>query len=439
MASSVVLRRASSTASTLLKNKSFFNSLRSTAVAPSVQRSFNTNAQMTEYDQDDRSSLDIDRRPGYATRRYDSPASFISDVFDPITPTRSLSQVLNIMDRLMDNPFAIASQGMGGGLRRGWDAKEDNDALHLRIDMPGLGKEDVKVSVEDNTLTIKGGDKEASEEEGGRKYSSRIDLPPNLYKADQIKAEMKNGVLKVSVPKVKEDERKNVHQIEGIYLSAILMADPALHTETPTQQTLTLKEIIVDYTPEACIHTPESNDIAITFDERGGARWRSHTQFKYGIFKAKIQCPKGNTSGLNFNIYLSSLEGDKSQDEIDFEFLGKDKKIVQTNFYTTGTGNREKIHELGFDCSDGFHEYEIRWFEEFIEWVINGKVVRKEERKEGEEFPKKPMFLYSSVWDASYIDEGRWTGTYVGCDAPYVCLYKDVQVPVATAVECFGD
>ncbi|KAF9619029.1 hypothetical protein IFM89_004373 [Coptis chinensis] len=212
MASSVVLRRASSTASTLLKNKSFFNSLRSTAVAPSVQRSFNTNAQMTEYDQDDCSSLDIDRRPGYATRRYDSPASFFSDVFDRITPTRSLSQVLNIMDRLMDNPFAIESQGMGGGLRRGWDAKEDNDALHLRIDMPGLGKEDVKVSVEDHTLTIKG-DKEASEEEGGRKYSSRIDLPPNLYKADQIKAEMKNGVLKVSVPKVKEDERKNVHQV----------------------------------------------------------------------------------------------------------------------------------------------------------------------------------------------------------------------------------
>ncbi|KAF5181861.1 Xyloglucan endotransglucosylase/hydrolase [Thalictrum thalictroides] len=217
------------------------------------------------------------------------------------------------------------------------------------------------------------------------------------------------------------------------------MADPALHPETQIHETLHLKEIIIDYTPEACTHTPESNSIAVAFDKRGGARWRSKNQFQFGAFKAKIQCPKGNTSGLNFNIYLSSLEGDKSQDEIDFEFLGKDKTIVQTNYYTNGTGNREMIHDLGFDCSGGFHEYEIKWFEEFIEWVIDGKVVRRDERKEGEEFPKKPMFLYSSIWDASYIDEGRWTGTYVGCDAPYVCLYKDVQVPASTLVECSVD
>uniref|UniRef100_A0A0A9EU97 Uncharacterized protein n=1 Tax=Arundo donax TaxID=35708 RepID=A0A0A9EU97_ARUDO len=39
------------------------------------------------------------------------------------------------------------------------------------------------------------------------------------------------------------------------------------------------------------------------------------------------------------------------------------------------------------------------------------------------------MFLYASVWDASHIDEGRWTGTYHGGDAPYVCSYRDVRVP----------
>uniref|UniRef100_A0A0A9G3G4 Uncharacterized protein n=1 Tax=Arundo donax TaxID=35708 RepID=A0A0A9G3G4_ARUDO len=39
------------------------------------------------------------------------------------------------------------------------------------------------------------------------------------------------------------------------------------------------------------------------------------------------------------------------------------------------------------------------------------------------------MFLYASVWDASHIDEGRWTGTYHGRDAPYVCSYRDIRVP----------
>ena len=58
----------------------------------------------------------------------------------------------------MDNPFLFASHGIGDSrVRSGWDAKETEDSLLLRLDMPGLGKEDVKISIEQNTLTIKGG------------------------------------------------------------------------------------------------------------------------------------------------------------------------------------------------------------------------------------------------------------------------------------------
>lgn len=54
--------------------------------------------------------------------------------------------------------------------RRAWDVKEEDDALYVRIDLPGLGKEDVKVSVEWNTLIIKGeGEQESESDECGRK------------------------------------------------------------------------------------------------------------------------------------------------------------------------------------------------------------------------------------------------------------------------------
>lgn len=136
-------------------------------------------------------------------------------MLDPFSPTRSLSQVLNLMDQFMENPFVAASQGLGAGSMRGWDVKEDENALYIRMDMPGVGKENVKVSVEQNTLTIKGeGEKESEEEENRRKYSSRLDLPPNIYKLDSVRAEMKNGVLKVVVPKVKEEERKDVLEVK---------------------------------------------------------------------------------------------------------------------------------------------------------------------------------------------------------------------------------
>ncbi|KAK9291408.1 hypothetical protein L1049_019355 [Liquidambar formosana] len=87
------------------------------------------------------------------------------------------------------------------------------------MDMPGVSKEQVMVLEEQNILIIRGKsekelEEEEEEEESGKRYSSRIDLPPNLYKIDQIKAEMKNCVLKVLVPKVKEEERKDAFQVK---------------------------------------------------------------------------------------------------------------------------------------------------------------------------------------------------------------------------------
>lgn len=197
MASSLALRRA--TASALFNR--LVNPLRSVSAA----RSFSTNAQIAKHDGDDR-SVDVERRPG---------RSIFPDVLDPFSPTRSLSQLLNLMDQFMENPFLAASQGIGAGARRGWDVKEDDKALYLRMDMPGLDKEDVKISVEYNTLIIKGeGKKESEDEEVVQRYSSRLDLPPNLHNIDEIKAEMKNGVLKIVVPKVKEEEREDVRQVK---------------------------------------------------------------------------------------------------------------------------------------------------------------------------------------------------------------------------------
>ncbi|XWS36949.1 hypothetical protein CRYUN_Cryun19dG0001700 [Craigia yunnanensis] len=186
--------------------------IRPMAIASSTSRLFNTNAMREFDDEGDERELNDDRRHVRSVSRCGD--GFLTDVFDPISPTRSLSQVLNMMDKFMENPFLSASRGMGGVLRRSCDAKETQEALNLRIDMPGLGKEDVKVSVEQNTLIIKGeGAKEYEDEDTAVRFTSRI-LLPKIYKTDQIKAEMKNGVLKVVVPKIKEGGRNDVIQVQ---------------------------------------------------------------------------------------------------------------------------------------------------------------------------------------------------------------------------------
>ncbi|XP_010448463.1 PREDICTED: 23.6 kDa heat shock protein, mitochondrial [Camelina sativa] len=178
-------------------------------------RLFNTNA-VRSYDED---GDGLDRRSDRSVSR--RRGDFFSDVFDPFSPTRSVSQVLNLMDQFMENPLLSATRGMGAsGARRGWDIKEKDDALYLRIDMPGLSREDVKLALEQDTLVIRGEGKyeedggDGEGESGSRKFTSRIGLPEKIYKIDEIKAEMKNGVLKVVVPKMKEAERNDVRQIE---------------------------------------------------------------------------------------------------------------------------------------------------------------------------------------------------------------------------------
>eukprot|EP01018_Ginkgo_biloba_P031939 Gb_37757 [translate_table: standard] len=98
-------------------------------------------------------------------------------------------------------------------MRTPWDAREDNDVFRLRVDMPALGKEDLKVQVEDNMLIIKGEAKGEGDAED-IKYSTRVGLPMDLYKADQVKAEMKNGVLKITVPKIAKEEMKKVVDVK---------------------------------------------------------------------------------------------------------------------------------------------------------------------------------------------------------------------------------
>jgi HSP20 family molecular chaperone IbpA len=116
----------------------------------------------------------------------------------------------------MGSPTSIWSQvyNMGRQLfklleEQCFSVRETEDSLRIRLFMFGLDKEDVNITVDHNTLTIKG---LKQTEEGCRQVlSSTYDLTGKPYKIDQIKAKIKNGcVLKIVVPKMKEDVKINV-------------------------------------------------------------------------------------------------------------------------------------------------------------------------------------------------------------------------------------
>ncbi|KAM0069807.1 putative Heat shock protein HSP14.7/HSP23.5/HSP23.6 [Helianthus debilis subsp. tardiflorus] len=178
------------TATTLFSNR--FLPVRSVSAAISTRRSFNTHCDHANvYDND-----------------------FLSDLFDRVKLVRSMSQIYN----MMENPLMAISGGGELGERKGWGAKENDEYLSLRFDMPGLDKDNVKILVEQDSLIIKAESENESEdeeeEELPRAYFGQINLPVDLYKLKEIQAEMKNGMLKVLVPHVKPEERNDVWEVE---------------------------------------------------------------------------------------------------------------------------------------------------------------------------------------------------------------------------------
>jgi len=89
---------------------------------------------------------------------------------------------------------------------------EDKDNFHINLEMPGIPKENVKIEVENNLLSVKGEKKVENKNEDTNLVMNEIvygefcrtfNLSKDI-KVDAIEAEFKDGVLVISLPKVEE-------------------------------------------------------------------------------------------------------------------------------------------------------------------------------------------------------------------------------------------
>jgi HSP20 family protein len=95
---------------------------------------------------------------------------------------------------------------------------EDKDAVKIVAELPGVKPEDVKLSLENNLLTIRGEKKQEAEERTDqvhryeRSYGSfeRAFVLPSTVDGDKISAQYGNGVLTVTVPKAERAKPREI-------------------------------------------------------------------------------------------------------------------------------------------------------------------------------------------------------------------------------------
>src|SRR4051794_38183158 len=142
-------------------------------------------------------------------------------------PLREFSTLQNEMNRLFNTVFDTPSpagngNGNGNATMRRWmpamDLVESGDHFVLRADLPGLAEEDVKIELEDQTLTISGERKAEHEtrEEGYYRverafgaFSRSLQLPKGID-PEGVTARFDRGVLEVSIPKPEERKPRRI-------------------------------------------------------------------------------------------------------------------------------------------------------------------------------------------------------------------------------------
>lgn len=150
--------------------------------------------------------------------------SFFGNRSDRDNPFRAMARMQRDMDRMFDRFWG----GEGNfefpevpSMQALCDVKDEGSHFVLSYNVPGFGKNDIKIEAQDNQLHIFGEKSTEKEEKKGQRWESSygsidqwLTLPTGT-KAEQIEAKIENGVLQVAIPKTEASQSKRIEIGEG--------------------------------------------------------------------------------------------------------------------------------------------------------------------------------------------------------------------------------
>lgn len=138
-------------------------------------------------------------------------------------PMRELEDMQHRFEHLLErSPLQLRNNGEESLTTAEWtppvDVAEDDKEYVIKAELPEIRKEDVKVSIENGLLSISG-ERKFEKEEKNKKYHrveraygyfSRSFSLPDAVDAEQVKADFKEGMLTIHVPKSESARPKQI-------------------------------------------------------------------------------------------------------------------------------------------------------------------------------------------------------------------------------------
>ncbi len=134
-------------------------------------------------------------------------------------PSRDALSLRREMDRMWEDFFGRGEREATGMT---WtpdvDISETKDEYLVSVEAPGMTKDEVKISLQDNVLTIKGEKKQEEVKEGTNYHRTervwgafqRSFTLPAAVESGKVNAVYKDGVLKIALPKAEEAKTKEI-------------------------------------------------------------------------------------------------------------------------------------------------------------------------------------------------------------------------------------
>ncbi|MBO7414035.1 MAG: family 16 glycosylhydrolase [Fibrobacter sp.] len=175
---------------------------------------------------------------------------------------------------------------------------------------------------------------------------------------------------------------------------------------------------------------------AVSAKDYSGAELYTSETWMYGKFEArmKMAAVSGSVSSMFLYHNDSYLGGSEPWVEVDIEILGKTPNSFQSNIITGyGPNNKvtsEKHHEINPSSNESFHTYGMEWTPDYVAWILDGQVVRKTVKGQGDnnqvqDLGKKPQGLRFNLWSA---EDAGWVGPFEDNKLPVYQFINWVKV-----------